>query len=87
MAIEFSRDDLLQRFSAATVSVGHCQARIVKDGAIRQCGNRPKTGGDLCAQHATWRGKTRARYGKVTEDVPTSMVAELQGKLNPATLT
>ena len=79
---EHSGYDPLRHFSGAIVRPQHCLARIVKAGAVCQCSNRPKVGGDLCSQHAKHRGKIRARYGKVTEDVPISMVAELQEKLH-----
>ena len=76
------RYDPLRPFSEARIIPHQCLARIEKDGVVRQCGLRPKSGADLCFRHSRNRGKLKARYGLVTEFVPSSMVGELTAKLN-----
>ena len=73
--------DPLRAFSAAKVCSDQCLARILKEGEVRQCQGRPKEGTYLCHLHTKQRGNTKNRYGKVTEDVPSSMVPELQEKV------
>ena len=77
-----SEHDPLRQFPAASINSDFCLARIVKEGVVRQCKHsRLKPGCDLCGNHAKRGNKVKARYGKVTEDVPPSVLSELQGKL------